>query len=99
MTTASMDKKAAASLAAAAVVASVPLAEAPAMADVAGLTPCKDSKAFAKREKAELKALNRRLKQVRPPRLSPAPCLLPVTSREKEQRSCASVDRADGCNR
>ena len=65
VTTASMDKKAAASLAAAAVIASVPLAEAPAMADVAGLTPCKDSKAFAKREKAELKALNRRLKQVR----------------------------------
>jgi len=32
------------------------------MADVAGLTPCKDSKAFAKREKAELKTLNRRLK-------------------------------------
>jgi len=63
VTTASMDKKAAASLAAAAVIASVPLAEAPAMADVAGLTPCKDSKAFAKREKAELKALNRRLKQ------------------------------------
>lgn len=33
-----------------------------AMADVAGLTPCKESKAFAKREKNEIKALEKRLK-------------------------------------
>jgi hypothetical protein len=77
VTTASLNKNAALSLAAAAVIASVPLAEAPAMADVAGLTPCKDSKAFAKREKGELKALNRRLKQVRPP----LPCCSPRTAR------------------
>ena len=60
-------KNNAAALACAAVVASVPMAAQPAMADIAGLTPCKDSKAFAKREKGELKALNRRLKNVRPP--------------------------------
>jgi photosystem I subunit III len=35
-----------------------------AYADVAGLTPCSESKAFAKREKNEVKALNKRLKQV-----------------------------------
>lgn len=34
-----------------------------AFADVAGLTPCADSKAFAKRKKQEVKALNKRLKQ------------------------------------
>jgi photosystem I subunit 3 len=33
-----------------------------ALADVAGLTPCKDSKAFAKRQKTSLKKLNSRLK-------------------------------------
>lgn len=35
-----------------------------AKADVAGLTPCSESKAFAKREKNEVKALAKRLKQV-----------------------------------
>lgn len=34
-----------------------------ASADVAGLTPCKDSKAFAKREKQEVKKLESRLKK------------------------------------
>ena len=34
-----------------------------AMADVAGLTPCSESKAFAKRKKQEIKGLNKRLKQ------------------------------------
>lgn len=34
-----------------------------ASADVAGLTPCKDSKAFAKREKKEVSKLQSRLKQ------------------------------------
>jgi photosystem I subunit III len=33
-------------------------------ADISGLTPCSESKGFAKREKNELKALNKRLKQV-----------------------------------
>eukprot|EP00238_Polyblepharides_amylifera_P000303 CAMPEP_0196572596 /NCGR_PEP_ID=MMETSP1081-20130531/2605_1 /TAXON_ID=36882 /ORGANISM="Pyramimonas amylifera, Strain CCMP720" /LENGTH=231 /DNA_ID=CAMNT_0041889959 /DNA_START=158 /DNA_END=853 /DNA_ORIENTATION=+ len=55
--------KLATTLAAAAVVASVPFAmPQDAFADVAGLTPCKDSKAFAKRLKNEVKTLNRRLK-------------------------------------
>ena len=34
-----------------------------AYADVAGLTPCSDSKAFAKRKKNEVKSLQKRLKQ------------------------------------
>lgn len=36
----------------------------PAKADVAGLTPCSESKAFAKRKKNEVKSLSKRLKQV-----------------------------------
>lgn len=35
----------------------------PAAADVAGLTPCSESKAYAKLQKKELKQLNKRLKQ------------------------------------
>jgi len=59
--------KIATTLAVAALAASVPLAvPQEAFADVAGLTPCSESKAFAKREKAELKTLNRRLKQYDP---------------------------------
>ena len=34
-------------------------------ANISGLTPCSESKAFAKREKNELKALSKRLKNVR----------------------------------
>jgi photosystem I subunit 3 len=37
-----------------------------AKADIAGLTPCSESKGFAKRQKNELKALSKRLKQVGP---------------------------------
>ena len=36
-----------------------------AKADVAGLTPCSESKPYAKRQKNEVKALQKRLKQVR----------------------------------
>lgn len=36
-----------------------------ALADVAGLTPCSESKGFAKRQKNELKALDKRMKLVR----------------------------------
>jgi len=36
----------------------------PAKADVAGLTPCSESKAYAKRKKNEVKGLTKRLKQV-----------------------------------
>ena len=55
--------KVASALALAAIVSTGALA-APqeALADVAGLTPCKDSKAFAKREKQEVKKLTQRLK-------------------------------------
>jgi len=67
VTTCSANNKIAQTLAVAAFAASVPLATPEvAMADVAGLTPCKDSAAFKKREKAEIKALNRRLKQYDP---------------------------------
>lgn len=38
-----------------------------ARADVSGLTPCKDSKGFQKRQKNEIKGLQKRLKQVRAP--------------------------------
>lgn len=36
-----------------------------AYADISGLTPCSESKAYASREKKELKALTKRLKLVR----------------------------------
>jgi photosystem I subunit 3 len=51
--------RAAAALALAAVMST---SATPAMADVAGLTPCKESKQFAKREKQEVKKLENRLK-------------------------------------
>lgn len=35
-----------------------------AKADISGLTPCSESKAYAKRLKNEVKALNKRLKNV-----------------------------------
>lgn len=35
-----------------------------AYADIAGLTPCSESKAYAKRQKQEIKGLTKRLKQV-----------------------------------
>lgn len=55
----------ASTLAAAALAAAVSLgAVDAAQADVSGLTPCKESKQFAKRQKNELKALDKRLKLV-----------------------------------
>lgn len=52
-------------LAAAALAAAVTLGQVDAaQADVSGLTPCKESKQFAKRQKNELKALDKRLKLV-----------------------------------
>lgn len=38
---------------------------APAQADVAGLTPCSESKAFQKRQKKTVKDLQKRMKKVR----------------------------------
>ena len=43
----------------------------PAYADISGLTPCAESKAFAKRKKNEVKGLSKRLKQVRRERRAP----------------------------
>ena len=51
---------AAAALAAALAFGSVEAAK----ADISGLTPCSESKGFAKRQKNELKALDKRLKKV-----------------------------------
>ena len=52
---------AAAALAAALSLGSVQAAH----ADIAGLTPCSESKGFAKRQKKEISSLQKRLKQVR----------------------------------
>ena len=52
---------AAAALAAALSLGSVEAAH----ADIAGLTPCSESKGFAKRQKKEISSLQKRLKQVR----------------------------------
>ena len=52
---------AAAALAAALSLGSVEAAK----ADIAGLTPCSESKGFAKRQKKEISSLQKRLKQVR----------------------------------
>ena len=57
-------KKMATALALAAVLATSPIQEA--MADVAGLTPCKDSPAFAKRQGKAIKKLEKRLAKYAP---------------------------------
>jgi len=88
VTTCSADNKVAQTLAVAALAASVPLATPEvAMADVAGLTPCKDSAAFKKLEKKEIKALNRRLKQYDP---ESAPALALNASIEKTKQRFAN---------
>lgn len=62
----SAQKEASTAVAAAALAAVVGFGNVqPAAADVAGLTPCSQSKAFAKLEKKEVKALEKRLKKVR----------------------------------
>jgi photosystem I subunit 3 len=57
------DKSALAAAALAAVVLPFSQVDA-AKADIAGLTPCSESKAYAKRLKNEVKGLNKRLKNV-----------------------------------
>jgi len=57
-----------------------------ALADVAGLTPCKESKGFAKREKQEIKKLESRLKLYAP---ESAPALALQATIEKTQRRFA----------
>ncbi|CAA2982624.1 photosystem I reaction center subunit III, chloroplastic-like [Olea europaea subsp. europaea] len=55
----------------------------PASADIAGLTPCKESKQFAKREKQELKKLESSLKLYAP---DSAPALAIKATMEKTKR-------------
>ncbi|MGL8333404.1 hypothetical protein NA442_22755, partial [Salmonella sp. NW596] len=55
----------------------------PASADIAGLTPCKDSKQFAKREKQQLKKLESSLKLYAP---DSAPALAIKATMEKTKR-------------
>ena len=55
----------------------------PASADIAGLTPCKDSKAFAKREKQSLKKLESSLKLYAP---DSAPALAIKATMEKTKK-------------
>uniref|UniRef100_A0A061SAC0 Photosystem I reaction center subunit III n=1 Tax=Tetraselmis sp. GSL018 TaxID=582737 RepID=A0A061SAC0_9CHLO len=54
---------AASAAAAFALAAGLALSAAPAQADISGLTPCKDSKAYAKLQKKEVKSLEKRLKK------------------------------------
>ncbi|KRY97949.1 Photosystem I reaction center subunit III, chloroplastic, partial [Trichinella zimbabwensis] len=55
----------------------------PAMADISGLTPCKDSKQFAKREKQSIKKLESSLKLYAP---DSAPALAINATIEKTKR-------------
>eukprot|EP00897_Mesotaenium_endlicherianum_P000573 jgi/Mesen1/10516/ME000083S10012 len=57
-----------------------------ALADISGLTPCKESKAFAKREKNEIKKLNSRIKLYAP---DSAPALALQKTIEKTERRFA----------
>lgn len=54
-----------------------------AYADIAGLTPCSESKAFAKRKKNEVKGLNKRLKQYE---AGSAPALALTATIEKTEK-------------
>lgn len=79
---------------AAAAVASVVLfagAELPAQADIAGLTPCSESKAYAKRLKNEVKGLNKRLKQYE---AGSAPALALNATIERTQTRFANYGKA-----
>ncbi|GMY38109.1 Photosystem I reaction center subunit III, chloroplastic [Fagus crenata] len=69
-----------AALALSSILVSAPL---PAMADIAGLTPCKDSKQFAKREKQQIKKLESSLKLYAP---DSAPALAINATIEKTKR-------------
>ncbi|CAL1402349.1 unnamed protein product [Linum trigynum] len=69
-----------AALALSSILLSAPL---PAVADISGLTPCKDSKQFAKREKQSLKKLESSLKLYAP---DSAPALAIKATMEKTKR-------------
>eukprot|EP01018_Ginkgo_biloba_P022467 Gb_12253 [translate_table: standard] len=71
-------------LALAAIVSTAPLAvPSEALADIAGLTPCRESKAFAKREKQSLKKLENSMKPYAP---DSAPALAIKATMEKTKR-------------
>ena len=57
-----------------------------AKADIAGLTPCSESKAYQKRLKNELKTLTKRAKQVRMQAIAVRPRPVVDTARERLQR-------------
>jgi photosystem I subunit 3 len=78
--------KLATALAMAAIVGGSDMAVPEARADVAGLTPCKESKGFAKREKQEIKKLESRLKLYAP---GSAPALAINATIEKTKRRFA----------
>jgi len=78
--------KIATALALAAVVGTSDFVVPEARADVAGLTPCKESKGFAKREKQEIKKLESRLKLYAP---NSAPALAINATIEKTKRRFA----------
>ncbi|XP_047959262.1 photosystem I reaction center subunit III, chloroplastic [Salvia hispanica] len=80
-TTASQLKAFSAALALSSVIFSAPVL--PANADIAGLTPCKESKQFAKREKNEIKKLQASLKLYDP---DSAPALAINATIEKTKR-------------
>lgn len=61
-----------------------------AFADVAGLTPCSESKAFAKRQKNEVKALNKRLKNYE---AGSAPAIALQATIEKTEKRFANYGR------
>ncbi|KAL9224810.1 hypothetical protein vseg_000811 [Gypsophila vaccaria] len=65
------------------VLSSWTMAPEPAMADIAGLTPCKESKQFAKREKQQLKKLESSLKLYAP---DSAPALAIKATMEKTKK-------------
>lgn len=79
-------------LALAAVMSAAPVAvPSEAHADVSGLTPCKDSKAFAKREKQSLKKLENSLKPYAP---DSAPALAIKASIEKTKKRFDNYGKA-----
>lgn len=77
-----------AALALSSILVSAPL---PAMADIAGLTPCKESKQFAKREKQQIKKLESSLKLYAP---DSAPALAINATIEKTKRRFDNYGKA-----
>ncbi|KAJ1414419.1 Photosystem I PsaF, reaction centre subunit III [Sesbania bispinosa] len=76
-----------AALALSSILFSAPL---PAVADISGLTPCKDSKQFAKREKQQIKKLESSLKLYAP---DSAPALAIKATVEKTKRRFANYGK------